>query len=392
MSVIDIHTFEDVVEHVLDMYDLDPTPRNRRQARRALVRAYRDLPQMRSWSCFVRQAVINTVASYTTGTVTYDHTGGTYERQVTLSGGTFPTWAEIGRILVNNVVYTIDERKSDTVVTLNEGSNPGSDITDASSYEIFRESYPLPNNFRKLIQVMDTSDQKVIPIVDDLFQHVAANSTYRAPGTPWIAALRNDGEAYGTLSLVLSPPPSTARSYDVLYESKPRDFTVGSETYNTGTVTTSAGSTTITGTGTSWVEGIHSGAIIRISSSSQRLPTSLIGSRQDNLLNPYVAQRKVVKVNSSTSITVDASVDTTYTGVMYTISDPIDLESTSMMTAFFRLAELELARLLTRNDVPVREQTWALSVRAAMENDQRATRAFQTTYEPFVRANVTTSN
>jgi hypothetical protein len=105
-----------------------------------------------------------------------------------------------------------------------------------------------------------------------------------------------------------------------------------------------------------------------------------------------VAQRTIVKVNSSTSITVDASIDTTYTGVMYTISDPIDLETTSMMTAFFRLVELELARLLTRQDVPQREQSWVLSLRGAMENDQKATRAFQTTYEPFVRANITDAN
>ena len=155
---------------------------------------------------------------------------------------------------------------------------------------------------------------------------------------------------------------------------------------------TSAGSTTVTGTGTSWSAGLHQGAILRVSSSSQRLPTSLVGVRQDNLLNPYVAQRTIVKVNSATSITVDASIDTTYTGVMYTISDPIDLETTSMMTAFFRLVELELARLLTRQDVPQREQSWLMALRGAMENDQKATRAFQTTYEPFVRANITDAN
>lgn len=392
MSVIETYTFEDVIEHALDMYDIDPTPRNRRQARRALVRAYRDLPQMRSWTCFTRQSVLNTVASYSTGTVDYDHTGGTYERQVTLTSGTWPTWAAIGRLLINNVIYTVDERKSSTVLTLDENSNPGSDIAAGETYEIFRESYPLPNNFRKLIQVMDTSNQKVIPIVDDLFQHIASNSTYRAPGTPWIAALRNDGEAYGTTSLVFSPPPSTSRSYDIAYETKPRDFTVGNETYTSGTITTSAGSTTVTGTGTSWSAGLHQGAILRVSSSSQRLPTSLVGVRQDNLLNPYVAQRTIVKVNSATSITVDASIDTTYTGVMYTISDPIDLETTSMMTAFFRLVELELARLLTRQDVPQREQSWLMALRGAMENDQKATRAFQTTYEPFVRANITDAN
>lgn len=389
MSVIEIYTFEDVVEHVLDMYDIDSTARNRRQARRALLRAYRDLPQMRSWTCFSRQAVINTVASYSTGTVEYDHTGGTYERQLTLTSGTWPTWAAMGRVLISNVSYTIDERKSGTVVTLTENSNPGQDVAAGETYEIFRESYPFPNNFRKIIQIMDTEDQKVVPIVDDLFQHTASNSTYRSPGTPWIAALRNDGEAYGTLSLVFSPPPSTARTYDVIYEAKPRDFTVGSETYTAGTITTSAGSTTVTGSGTGWAASIHQGGILRVSSSSQRLPTSLVGNRQDNLLNPYVAQRTIVKVNSATSITVDASIDTTYTGVMYTISDPIDLEATSMMTAFFRLVELELARLLTRADVPVREQSWVMALRAAMENDQRATRAFQTAYEPYVRAKIT---
>lgn len=73
--------------------------------------------------------------TYSTGTVAYDHTGGANERQLTLSGGTWPTWAKLpGRVFINDDWYALNTRVSDTVVTLTSGDNPGSDIAAGASY------------------------------------------------------------------------------------------------------------------------------------------------------------------------------------------------------------------------------------------------------------------
>jgi hypothetical protein len=73
---------------------------------------------------------------YTTGTIVYDHAGGTPDRKVTLTGGTWPLWAASGVITISGVDYTVDARTSGTVITLESDSNPGEDITDATSYSL----------------------------------------------------------------------------------------------------------------------------------------------------------------------------------------------------------------------------------------------------------------
>jgi len=62
-------------------------------------------------------------------TITYDHTGGTYERMLTLSGTTWPAAAEHGYILISGTAYNVYRRISDTVLILDKEINPGSDFS-----------------------------------------------------------------------------------------------------------------------------------------------------------------------------------------------------------------------------------------------------------------------
>lgn len=73
--------------------------------------------------------------TYSTGTVVYDHTGGANERQLTLTSGTWPTWAKLpGRIFINNDWYSLDTRVSDSIVTLRITDNPGSDVSSTTFF------------------------------------------------------------------------------------------------------------------------------------------------------------------------------------------------------------------------------------------------------------------
>jgi hypothetical protein len=239
-----------------------------------------------------------------------------------------------------------------------------------TAFTIYRSSYTLPADFRKLTRLIDTQQNTEIRVVTPDELYALEGRAWREPGTPLLAAIKNDGDYYGNLSLTFTPPSNTAISYDLMYEAKPRDLYT--EQYSTGTVSCSAASTSVTGSSTVFAS-THVGAIIRFSADAVSLPTSLVGVRGDNapLLNPFTAQRVIQAVTTTTALTIDAALPAAASGVKYTISDPIDLEAAAMLTAFWRAAELEMAKLITRTDVPMREQLARTALIRAMESDER---------------------
>lgn len=378
---------EDAVEHVLDIYDLDNSTRNKRLARRAVLQAYRDLPNKRTWAYYYRHRIIKTNAAYSTGTIAYDHSGGSSERLVTLTSGTFPSWTARGKLVIGDVHYDVETNPSTTTLTLTANSNPGADVASGTAYELYQSAYTLPADFRKIGRLFDQSQNRQIPILSALEQQASEGSFYKNTATPLFAAIKNDGDYYGNMSLVFTPPPDTAVTYDLMYEARPRELAI--ENYSTGTVSVSASSTTVTGLSTVFAS-THVGAVIRFSSDGTNLPTSLVGVRASNLLNPFYAQRIVQTVATTTSLTIDAALPGAVSAVKYVISDPIDIEANAMFTAFLRAAELEMARLTTRNDVAVREAFARQALIAAMEADERNPGGGVVPYNPFYRPTVTT--
>lgn len=84
-----------------------------------------------------------TIFSYNTGTVSYDHTGGSSERLVTLSGGSWPAWLDTDCALtIAGVRYAIASVNSSTVLQLGADSstkaanNPGSDVGSTSNWAV----------------------------------------------------------------------------------------------------------------------------------------------------------------------------------------------------------------------------------------------------------------
>ena len=68
------------------------------------------------WSFFRPVKYITTTAPYSTGTITIA------SGVVTLSGGTFPSWAAIGVLKVDSDYYDVDTRDGDTQITLEDTS------------------------------------------------------------------------------------------------------------------------------------------------------------------------------------------------------------------------------------------------------------------------------
>lgn len=380
-----VATFQDCVESLLDLHELDTrSPVHERRARASILQAYRDLPTKHPWNYYYRTYLLQTVASQSSSTITYDHTGGAAERLVTIAAGTFPSWAAFGRLIIDDVHYEVDTRESSTTLTLKSDSNPGDDVAAGTSYVLYRAAYPLPANFASLCRVVDVSNDLVLTLIDQS-QYQVGQVFYGTPQQPWEAMVRSTGEHYGGLHLHFGPPPEAIRSYEILYRVHPRPLTI--DEYSAGTVSTS--SATVTGSSTTFPTNC-AGSIIRFSSTSQA-PSSMIGSLS-GADNPFVAQSVIKSRDSATSLTLEEAPSTAISaGSGYVISDPIDLEPGAMFTAFMRLAEAEFCFKAGRKDADKRQAMARMEVLNAMAADSRYDNISNRggSYDPFTR---TTAN
>lgn len=332
-------TFHDAVEHVLDqVVGGDGSPRNRRQAVRAIQEAYSELPRRRNWRYFYRRLKVTTSPSQNTGTVTYDHTGGSQERLVTLSGATWPAEAQKYELLINHIRYEIDSRLSDTELTLGERANPGEDLA-ASGYTLMRDTYELPADVRGLDYLYDTlAPGRMLP-------QVSPNSILResrlvkTTAVPTMYSVTRSYEYAGALALIFAPAPQRARTYDAIVQTLPLPLTTVEE--STGTVTTALGNTQVDGQGTAFGQQ-HVGAVIRFSADGQ-VPTGLAGQIHNNAVHPYVLQGVVRRVESGTRLFLEQPADRPLEAVGFRLSSRIDIEAGSMRSALLKLCEARFA-------------------------------------------------
>ena len=99
------------------------------------------------WSFLMPSAKLSLNASYTTGTIAA--TNGV----VTLSAGTWPTWAAVGEIGISGVNYTVNTRDSDSQLTLDDTSS-SSDSSASTTYSLHQDDYDLPDDFGNVLGVM----------------------------------------------------------------------------------------------------------------------------------------------------------------------------------------------------------------------------------------------
>lgn len=357
-----LYTFADAVDHLLDLAGSDSGDRQVRIAHRCVRAAYSGIAAACNWSYFTSVGRIVTSAPYTTGTVTYDHTGGSSERLLTLSGGTWPSWAASGVVLISNVIYDVDRRLSDTTLQLSSISNPGADISTASGFTIFRDTYTLPADWRASSTLRDGA--RAFPALQFVTPEEWRSYfiTQEYTNFPRAFTTTADPETTGRHAVRMYPPPDAAYNLDHVYRRLP--VPVRTEEYATGTTSRTSGSRTVTGSGTAWTSAM-AGAVIRFSSTSES-PTAIEGD------NAFVEEGIVESVEGAGSLTLKESASTTASGKGHTISDLLDLDAGPMLTAFLRRAELEQAILLPKDSsMQERRLAYQIALREAMAADYR---------------------
>ena len=100
------------------------------------------------WTFLRPTTTLTTTAPYTTGTVAIA------SGVVTLTTGTFPSWAADGELKAGGSTYTIATRDSDTQVTLDDTSVA---LAGTNTYSLNRPTYDLPDSFGTMVGTMTYS-------------------------------------------------------------------------------------------------------------------------------------------------------------------------------------------------------------------------------------------
>lgn len=359
MSQTPLTTYHDILDFLLRVHSGTRDERAKLLAKSAILSAYQELPLLKRWKYYYRRGRIKTDAPYEEGTVSYDHSGGSSERLLTLTDGTWPTNAARGKVLIDNVEYSVASRIDDNNVTLSVNSNPGEDVASGTSYKWWRDVYTLPLDFRGADALVDH---------DDLWgaAHIAPGSVLNNRGNnqtsnqPRSMSFIADPDFSGAMAVLFNPPPSKVYHFDFMYTRSPLPLRVME--YSEGTVSVS--STTVTGSGTTWNDDMV-GTVIRFprTGTTDKIPTGLDGAY------PYAEQRVVTAVSSTTSLTIDATLAGSFSGVKYRISDFIDVDYAVMMEAFRKMCEYRFAENLSRKDAAGRFRSWQQSIQFAREAD-----------------------
>ena len=361
MATVAQTTFSDALDRVVDFLGSNASPDGIRAAKRAVLDAYRQLSSERHWHYFYTRGRITTAAPQSTGTITYVHTGGTYERQLTLTSATWPTWARYGVVVISNTPYEVAERKSSTVLTLSVNSNPGADVAAGTTYSISRDTYPLPTDFQSLDALTAIGSSSVYPEYVHPRNWLTQQRIQTSPGTPRLYTIMGEPNYMGALALRFFPGPDAALTFDFVYSRRARPILINE--YKTGTVTTTASSATVTGSGTTFSSN-HIGSILRVYDATN-YPTGLAGAY------PALAEKVITDVASATSLTVDSNFDTAYSAVKYLITDPIDVEEGAMLDAFHRCCELHASFNKKQKDRADVAAVYQQALRLAFEADSR---------------------
>lgn len=355
-------TYADSIEHCMDFLGGSPSGATTRDVRRSVLQAFRNLVNAHQWTYLYHRGRIKIDGPVNDGTIAYTHTGGTYEREVTLSGATWPDWAGDGYLRVGEETWKVDQRKSATVLTLDAFINPGEDVAAETTYRLFRDTYLLPTDFVAQDEALYDrwfGAMSYIHPRDWLYSQQCVESQ----GTPTNFTVTGDPKYPGRLVVRFAPwPDEDDVIVGYLYKRRPADPSI--QEYKTGTVSMTAGNATVTGSGTAFTEAMV-GTVLRISGTTLH-PTSAAGD------NPATFESVVISYTSATEIAVADAPSASYSAAKYTLSSPIDIEVGAMLNAYLRGIEAELAiarQLKTRSDAM---NAYLFQLRLAKEADSRS--------------------
>lgn len=345
-------TYFDLVESLIVSSFGGPQDAEQRDIRAAIHRAYDELTTLRDWQYYHVHGRVLTDAPYTTGTVTYVAA----TRTLTLTGGTWPSWAAQGHVRVGNVIGRVQTRVSDTVLTMDSQVNFKGDFT-GETFSSYRMEYPLPDDFRNMDEPSDEYNWWAglyITPDDAMKLERVSNSS----GEPYHWTIVPRGPDW-SLKLVGYPTGQETIDFSYRRTARPLRFSGHEASARVGTIARTDAA--VTGTTTAFVAPMV-GAILRVGDTT-RSPGPI------ESLTPWIAESKITAVGSATGLTTEDS-GTVAALTKYLITDPIDLPQ-HLYQVMDSCADYHLARIRGSGE----DRAFSMfqrDLRLAMERDQLA--------------------
>ena len=321
MALEDLYTRGDLLQSVQDRCE-PQGDRNLRLLRTACRDAYRDIPKCHDWKYLRRQFQFVTNAPYSTGSVEYTQA----TRTLTLTSGTWPAWAESGWVRISSVNHLVARRVDSTTLILDTDMNPGEDLAAGTSYQLFQQDYLIPLNSGTIHRVVNSANQRQLMPID-----ASASPTpfigATSPGiVQWYTTVGASGlKNMGRRVMRLFPPPAAATVVTMSYDAHPRNWVLPSP-FKMGTVSISSGGTTLTLTDAVWPTGIE-GCLVRLCGD----PGMLVEPTGPDGENPAAFASFVRSRTSDTVIELWTAADVAYSGVYFSLDDPLDIETSAML-------------------------------------------------------------
>lgn len=335
-----LHTYLDMLDYCQAWAQGGARTKQLSDFRESIQSAYRDVALATKWSYYLTEHRINLVAPYSTGTLSYDHTGGSSERLITFSTGlssTVQDWAANGRLIISSAIHKVDRYLTDTTVTLDSILNPGADVTAGTSFTLYRNTYPFPDDMLTLDEVyIEKGFWQGSYITPS--EWMARERFLRSGGRTDYWTIMRDTKTRNRWAIFVSPYASTAEPIGFIYRRRPRPLRFpGTESgERTATVTGTAAASTLTTSVALSTDFI--GSVIRLRDDTTNIPTGM-GGRY-----PYDEQH-IIRDISSTTVTLDGTtLEKTYSGDKMVVSDPVDMNE-AMLEAFKAQIEYRLARM-----------------------------------------------
>lgn len=323
-------TFRDLVQRLRLRRNLNSSESEEARLRIAIDDAYRELPNKHRWKFYLRQVYLTTDAAVELGSGVYDHTGGAYERQLTIASGVWPANAIDGQVYFDNVSYDIERRVSDTVVVLSSEVNPGRDMTFTTT-QWNRNRYRLATNVREIREVWQEGSLFRLLYAPSLSMN-RIQQAYRTAGNPIQYAMQPSRDETGMMDFVLIPAPTEQRTYKVMVTAAPLPFRTYEVAGADGVLV--SGSNQFTSASASFDDRMI-GTLIRISPTAS-LPKGL--HYLDSQRKEYVFQSIVRRVVNATTLELTQAPTFSASARGYSISDIADLDQRSMLTYLEALA------------------------------------------------------
>ena len=327
------------------------------QADEAIATAYRDIAGL-NWTYLHRHTQINTNPAYQTGTIGYNAT----TNVLTLTGGTWPSWAYQGLLIIQSNIYQVMNILSSTTVSLLPGRAPVVDIPSGTAFILVQAEYLLPVNFREMEDFVTVANFWQTYEMEPGSLAQALRMFYN-PARPWMFTVRGSTYSPGRMCVEFAPPPDIAYTFEVVYFAWPRQRTLPDKA--SGGLVSCTG-TAVTGSNTAFTQSMV-GCQLRFGKTSSAPPNGEYGTLGST------NEATIQTVQSATALTLLSPAPQNVSGVQYVIDDPVDVERMSMDEVFCRMCEKHYLLLTRATDrvVAAKDDQVAMALRVARARDVR---------------------